>query len=396
MKKALSIVIAMAMTLSLLTLGAAAKGTYSDTQGTWAEAAIERWSGYGMIQGNNGKFDPNGDLTRGQMATMLTRLLKLAAAESAGFSDITDETWCADAVNRCAAAGIMLGNNGKAMPNAPITRQEAMVMLARALGVAPVTDTKALAKFADADKAGTFAQGYLAALVEAGIVKGTAEGKLDPLSNITRAEMVTIVDRLIAHYADTDGMTVDAKDGGLVLVVAKNVKVVNAPEGTKVVVAKDAAGLTVNGVDVAGGQIYVVPGTVSGGGKGGGTVVPDPVPGGDDKDDPEESDPIEKPDDPEEKTDEPEKVVIIGDKEYYYDADKDEYYTMDGDEREYVDMDQLQKDAEEKGVIVVDGKEYRYDNGEWYPVGGDGDEEESGLTFEEVIGGGNTSEEVDD
>ena len=171
MKKALSIVIAMAMTLSLLTLGAAAKGTYSDTQGTWAEAAIERWSGYGMIQGNNGKFDPNGDLTRGQMATMLTRLLKLAAAESAGFSDITDETWCADAVNRCAAAGIMLGNNGKAMPNAPITRQEAMVMLARALGVAPVTDTKALAKFADADKAGTFAQGYLAALVEAGIVK---------------------------------------------------------------------------------------------------------------------------------------------------------------------------------------------------------------------------------
>ena len=396
MKKALSIVIAMAMTLSLLTLGAAAKGTYSDTQGTWAEAAIERWSGYGMIQGNNGKFDPNGDLTRGQMATMLTRLLKLAAAESAGFSDITDETWCADAVNRCAAAGIMLGNNGKAMPNAPITRQEAMVMLARALGVAPVTDTKALAKFADADKAGTFAQGYLAALVEAGIVKGTAEGKLDPLSNITRAEMVTIVDRLIAHYADTDGMTVDAKDGGLVLVVAQNVKVVNAPEGTKVVVAKDAAGLTVNGVDVAGGQIYVVPGTVSGGGNGGGTVVPDPIPGGDDKDDPEESDPIEKPDDPEEKTDEPEKVVIIDGKEYYYDADKDEYYTMDGDEKVYVDMAQLQKDAEEKGVIIVDGKEYRYDNGEWYPVGGDGDEEESGLTFEEVIGGGNTSEEVDD
>ena len=381
MKKALSIVIAMAMTLSLLTLGAAAKGTYSDTQGTWAEAAIERWSGYGMIQGNNGKFDPNGDLTRGQMATMLTRLLKLAAAESAGFSDITDETWCADTVNRCAAAGIMLGNNGKAMPNAPITRQEAMVMLARALGVAPITDTKALTKFADADKVGTFAQGYLAALVEAGIVKGTAEGKLDPLSNITRAEMVTIVDRLIAHYADTDGMTVDAKDGGLVLVVAKNVKVVNAPEGTKVVVAKDATGLTVNGVDVADGQIYVVPGVVSGGGNGGGGAVkPDPVPGGD------------------EKPDVPEKVITIGGKDYFYDADKDEYYTIiDGDEKEYVGTDVVKADAAEKGTITVDGKEYRYDNdnGEWYPVGGDGDEEESGLTFEEVIGGGNTSEDVD-
>lgn len=385
MKKVLSIVIAMAMTLSLLTLGAAAKETYSDTQGTWAEAAIERWSGYGMIQGNNGKFDPNGTLTRGQMATMLARLLKLPAAESAGFSDITDETWCADAVNRCAAAGIMLGNNGKAMPNAPITRQEAMVMLARALGVAPITDTKALTKFADADKVGTFAQGYLAALVEAGIVKGTADGKLDPLSNITRAEMVTIVDRLIAHYADTDGMTVDAKDGGLVLVVAKNVKVVGAPEGAKVVAAKGATGLTVNGEDVADGQIYVVPGVVSGGGNGGGGAVkPDPVPGGDDTDDPEE------------KPDVPEKVITIGGKDYFYDADKDEYYTIiDGDEKEYVGTDVVKADAAEKGTITVDGKEYVYDDMEetWRPV--DGDEEESGLSLDEIIGGGNTSEVVD-
>lgn len=384
MKKALSIVIAMAMTLSLLTLGAAAKETYSDTQGTWAEAAIERWSGYGMIQGNNGKFDPDGTLTRGQMATMLARLLKLPAAESAGFSDITAETWCADAVNRCAAAGVMQGNNGMAMPNAPITRQEAMVMLARALGVAPITDTKALAKFADADKVGTFAQGYLAALVEAGIVKGTADGKLDPLSNITRAEMVTIVDRLIAHYADTDGMTVDAKDGGLVLVVAKNVKVVGAPEGTKVVAAKGATGLTVNGEDVADGQIYVVPGAVSGGNGGGGAVKPDPVPGGDDTDDPEE------------KPDVPEKVITIGGKDYFYDADKDEYYTIiDGDEKEYVGMDEVKADAEEKKIITVDGKEYVYDDQEetWRPA--DGDEEESGLSFDEIIGGGNTSEDVD-
>ena len=385
MKKALSIVIAMAMTLSLLTLGAAAKETYSDTQGTWAETAIERWSGYGMIQGNNGKFDPDGTLTRGQMATMLARLLKLPAAESAGFSDITAETWCADAVNRCAAAGVMQGNNGMAMPNDPITRQEAMVMLARALGVAPITDTKALAKFADADKVGTFAQGYLAALVEAGIVKGTADGKLDPLSNITRAEMVTIVDRLIAHYADTDGMTVDAKDGGLVLVVAKNVKVVGAPEGTKVVAAKGATGLTVNSEDVADGQIYVVPGAVSGGGNGGGGAVkPDPVPGGDDDND-----------DPEEKPDVPEKVITIGGKDYFYDADKDEYYTIiDGDEKEYVGMDEVKADAEEKKTITVDGKEYVYDDAEktWRV---DGDEEESGLTFDEIIGGGNTSEDVD-
>lgn len=94
----------------------------------------------------------------------------------------------------------------------------------------------------------------------------------------------------------------------------------------------------------------------------------------------------------------PEKVITIGGKDYFYDADKDEYYTIiDGDEKEYVGTDVVKADAAEKGTITVDGKEYRYDNdnGEWYPVGGDGDEEESGLTFEEVIGGGNTSEDVD-
>ena len=92
----------------------------------------------------------------------------------------------------------------------------------------------------------------------------------------------------------------------------------------------------------------------------------------------------------------PEKVITIGGKDYFYDADKDEYYTIiDGDEKEYVGTDVVKADAAEKGTITVDGKEYVYDDMEetWRPV--DGDEEESGLTFEEVIGGGNTSEDVD-
>ena len=100
-RKALSLILAFAMAVSLFTVGAsAAEPTYGDTAGHWAEASIERWSGYGIIQGSNGKFDPDGQLTCAQLATILARLLKLPAAKDAGFSDNTPAAWHYDAIHR--------------------------------------------------------------------------------------------------------------------------------------------------------------------------------------------------------------------------------------------------------------------------------------------------------
>lgn len=75
-RKLLSLVLAFAMTAGLLTVGAGAAGpAYGDTVGHWAEGSIGRWSGHGIIQGNNGKFRPNGQLTCAQFAAILARLL---------------------------------------------------------------------------------------------------------------------------------------------------------------------------------------------------------------------------------------------------------------------------------------------------------------------------------
>ena len=53
-RKLLSLLLALTMTVSLLTVGASAvEPTYDDIAGHWAEASIERWSGHGIIQGNN-------------------------------------------------------------------------------------------------------------------------------------------------------------------------------------------------------------------------------------------------------------------------------------------------------------------------------------------------------
>lgn len=224
-RKALSLILAFAMAVSLFTVGAsAAEPTYGDTAGHWAEASIERWSGYGIIQGSNGKFDPDGQLTCAQLATILARLLKLPAAKDAGFIDNPADAWYYDAINRCAAAGILKGNgDGTVTPNASITRERAMVMLARALGIEPLSRPD-LSRYADAAQVSPYAQGYLAALIEAGIVGGVTADRLAPQDNITRAATVTILDRAIQTYADKAGAAVSAS-GGLVLVVADDVTV---------------------------------------------------------------------------------------------------------------------------------------------------------------------------
>lgn len=261
-RKILSLILVFAMTVSLFTVGTGAvESTYGDTAGHWAESSIERWSGHGIIQGSNGQFDPNGQLTCAQLATILAKLLKLPAAKDAGFTDNTADAWYYDAINRCAAAGILNGNgDGTVTPEAPITRERAMVMLARALGIEPIRKPD-LTKYTDAAQVSAYAQGYVAALIEAGIVGGVTADELAPQDNINRASTVTILDRAIGTYADKAGATVKADGKGLVLVVAENVKITGAPEGTKIVVADGATGLSVNGKAVSAGQTYIVPKT---------------------------------------------------------------------------------------------------------------------------------------
>lgn len=266
-RKFLSLILVFAMTVSLLTVGTGAvEPTYGDTAGHWAESSIERWSGHGIIQGSNGLFDPNGQLTCAQLATILAKLLKLPAAKDAGFTDNTADAWYYDAINRCAAAGILNGNgDGTVTPEAPITRERAMVMLARALGIEPIRKPD-LTKYTDAAQVSAYAQGMVAAMIEAGIVGGVTADELAPQDNITRAATVTILDRAISTYADKAGATVKADGKGIVLVVAENVKITGAPEGTKIVVADGATGLTVNGKSVSDDQTYIVPKTTTGSG----------------------------------------------------------------------------------------------------------------------------------
>ena len=88
MKKIFGIMLSLLIALELCGMSIyAIENSYTDIKNHWAESSIKRWSEYDIVQGSNGEFEPNGQLTCAQLATILTRLLKLPAAPDAGFTD---------------------------------------------------------------------------------------------------------------------------------------------------------------------------------------------------------------------------------------------------------------------------------------------------------------------
>ena len=127
--RTLSLLLATAMVCG--PLPAAQAAGYSDTEGHWAEAAIDRWSGYGIVSGHGDAFRPNDAITRAQRAKILSNTLGLTETQGNPFTDVKDSDWFAPYVERCYAAGILLGSNSQALPGVQISRQQSMVMLAQ-------------------------------------------------------------------------------------------------------------------------------------------------------------------------------------------------------------------------------------------------------------------------
>ncbi|MBO5106186.1 MAG: S-layer homology domain-containing protein [Clostridia bacterium] len=218
--KVLSILLSLAMLCGLTVPTAfAADSRYFDTTDHWAETAINRWSDYNVIEGYGDAFNPDYSITRGQMATILSKTLGLTETAENPFSDISADDWYAPYVLRCYKAGIMLGDNGKANPNNEISRQEAMTMFCRALGIQG-DETADLTVFKDSGAVADWALPYVSALVNSGVVSGVSNDMLAPGSYVTRAAIVTMLDRAVVQYINTSGEYDLTDKGGIILVTA--------------------------------------------------------------------------------------------------------------------------------------------------------------------------------
>ncbi len=219
-RKVLSLLLSLAMLCSLaMPTAFAADSRYTDTPDHWAETAINRWSDYGIIEGYGDAFNPDNSITRGQMATILSKTLGLTEEAENPFSDISAHEWYAPYVLRCYKAGIMLGNNGKANPDAEITRQEAMTMFCRAFGI-KAEETANLASFKDSGAIADWALPYVSALINGGIVSGVSSDMIAPDESMSRAALVTILDRAVVQYFNASGEYDLTDSNGIILVTA--------------------------------------------------------------------------------------------------------------------------------------------------------------------------------
>ena len=105
-------------------------------------------------------------------------------------------TWALDAMKAAYSLGYMGGSNelGKlyAHPTATITRQEAMVILARTMQADTGSSVDLDKKFSDSAKIADWAKDSLARMVSAGIISGS-NGKLNPTGKVTRAEVAKML-----------------------------------------------------------------------------------------------------------------------------------------------------------------------------------------------------------
>ena len=212
-RKILSLFLALTMTVSLFTVGAgAAEPIYRDTNGHWAAEAIEGFSRLGLIEGYNGQFFPNKNITRGEMAVILDRLMSYQTAAANSFSDLGDAFYTG-AVLKANAVGVMLGSNGTVRPTDPITRQEAAVLLCRALGL---EGSGSVAQFSDRGQIASWAADAVGVMAAKKLLQG-ANGLFRPTEAITRAETVAILDRALGKLV-SEGESATGKVDGTVVV----------------------------------------------------------------------------------------------------------------------------------------------------------------------------------
>ena len=223
LKRFFSLFLAAVMMVSLLAVNAHAADRrkitdYGDAYGHWAYEALTWAVDNGVLVGTSGdKLNPDGYLTRAQMAAMIDRLFgTYKSADISRFTDVPRGSWHHDYIAQAVHMGTFAGYSSSRMgPNENITREQAMVVLARTVCLSSAGNS-VLARFPDRNQVGAWAADSVAAMVERGYVSGYNDGRLNPKGQITRAEMAQIMSNIFQSVHDSGEITGTHRDTILV------------------------------------------------------------------------------------------------------------------------------------------------------------------------------------
>lgn len=175
---------------------------FADMRKHWATYSVDFVAARELFQGvSSSVFAPNGTMTRGMLATVLGRLSGVAmAASKTTFDDVDADKYYAPFIAFASDNRIVNGiGNGKFAPDKDVTREEMAQMIANFMNYAAisVTEADAVLPFADEQFISGWALPAIQQLQRYGIISGRPGNQFDAKGKLTRAEIAKVISVLI-------------------------------------------------------------------------------------------------------------------------------------------------------------------------------------------------------
>ncbi|RAU96550.1 5'-nucleotidase C-terminal domain-containing protein [Paenibacillus sp. YN15] len=174
---------------------------FGDLKDHWSQPEVQLLAAKLVVNGQaQGVFAPDASITRAEFAALLVRALGLVpdASGVSGAKDAASGAWYAGVLGTAVKAGLMEGfEDGTFRPEAQITRGELAVMVSRAMKAAGKPAAGGDLQFADTAAIPQWARESVSASVEAGIIQGAEDNRFAPARQATRAEAAVMLKRLL-------------------------------------------------------------------------------------------------------------------------------------------------------------------------------------------------------
>jgi len=180
---------------------------FKDVSEHWAKEAVNDLGSRMILNGSgNGMFKPDQDITRAEFAAIVIRGLGLKPENgNVPFTDVKSTDWYSSAIKTAHMYGLIDGfEDGSFRPMDKITREQAMVIIAKAMKITGLTANiphnnanEGLNSFTDASDVSSWAKNAIIDCLQAGVITGKVNMQLAPQAYINRAEVAVIVQRLL-------------------------------------------------------------------------------------------------------------------------------------------------------------------------------------------------------
>ncbi|WP_248924426.1 S-layer homology domain-containing protein [Paenibacillus hamazuiensis] len=193
---------------------------FSDLQGHWSRESLDILVSRHLLDGvDDSHYLPDLPITRAQASRLIMQLLRASGRElppSGGenptFRDVRRDDWFAADVAALSAASVIEGDDGSFRPEDPITREELVAMLQRAMRATPAKRTVSLESYSDASAVSEWAVESMKTAIAAGWIQGSTASRLEPRGLSTRAQAGTIMLRILQQAGvieDLPGGSID-------------------------------------------------------------------------------------------------------------------------------------------------------------------------------------------